>query len=104
MQRVEEVALLGIGAEDGRALRRPVTSRRVKPTRGSAMARRRITSVMACSFGPVGAQEFQPRGGGKEQVAQFDHRAARQGGGLDGRKAAAFAGDLRGLVARRRAR
>jgi hypothetical protein len=35
-------------------------------------------------LGPVAAQELQPRGRGEEQVAQFDHRAARQRGGRTG--------------------
>ena len=72
-EKAGRLALLGIGAQQGAAFVL-VDQGETDIGFGHGQTAQRIGHGLG--FGPVGAQEFQPRGGGKEQVAQFDHRAA----------------------------
>ena len=97
---VQVVPRLGIGAEQDPA--------RVLVGKGEGDARlghRQAADDLGdgLGLGAVAAQEFQPRGGGEEQVAQLDHRAAIAGGGTHRADAPGLDGDLGRVMARRAA-
>ena len=71
MKRVEQIALLGIGAKD-----QPVTVVQREPDRGFGHGQPPHDLGNRLRLGAFAAQEFQPRRGGEEQVAQLDHGAA----------------------------
>ncbi len=62
MQRVEEVALFGIGAEHHARLRPARDIAQGEADRGSAMARRRITSAIACASARSVRRNFRRAG------------------------------------------
>ena len=78
VQRIEQIARFGIGAEHDAALAparhvaQHKTHRRLRQGQPADHLGNRL------GFGAVGPQKLQPCGGGEEQVAQFDNRALRQ--------------------------
>jgi hypothetical protein len=97
-ERVEQLALRGIGAED---LAFTLTRQIGQAKADIGFRHRQPLDHIGdrLRLGPIGAQEFQPGGRGAEQIAQLDHGAAVQRSGFDRADGPARHGDLRRIIA-----
>jgi hypothetical protein len=96
---IKEIALLGLGAEHGAPLAplRDIAQRDRHARRGHGKALDGVGNGLR--LGPLAAQELEPRGRGKEEIAQRDRGAGAARGGLHRAQLPTCHGDFRRLMA-----